>query len=151
MQKLAFAIPNLGPSQLSYYLARNANSYMPNKPDVTIFYEQQTQPAFNYSAVLLPIIEAYNYSGTLVATSLNTAQKLISFPGPTRKLFYVWDLEWLRIKQKNFSELQSIYRNNQLEIFSRSQSHKLAIEECWNVKVKAIVEDFGDFKEFLEL
>jgi len=62
---------------------------------------------------------------------------------PKRKLFYIWDLEWLRPHAKDFIANLRIYRHPKLELIARSISHAQAVENYANKKVNAIIPDFN--------
>ena len=141
MIKLGFAINNLGPSQLSYYLIKELNSLLKKRGDldIIVFYENIARPYIKPEFALMQMAEAWSYGGTVIATDIAIAEKLLTFPAPTRKAFYIWDLEWLR-KPRMFRELQPTYGH--LELIARSNDHKEAIEGAWNRKVIGVVEDF---------
>lgn len=152
MLKIAGLVNNLGPSQLAYHAIHNINYTLINKPelDILLFYENVNRPCLPLNFAVMQMYEAWNYDGICVATDLNTAAKLINFPGPKRKFFYVWDLEWLRLKQKHFNVLYNIYAAPQLELLARSKSHAKLIEDCWNTKVTSIIDNFN-LREIMEL
>jgi hypothetical protein len=85
--------------------------------------------------------EAWEYDGLVVATSLSTAEKALIFPAPKRRLFYVWDMEWMRAGDRDFDYFQSIYGNPKLDLIARSDTYAKIIERCWNRPVKAVVEN----------
>ena len=151
MNKLGFAVNNLGASHLAYCLLRNIKSFMEERydTDIIVFYENLVPPCIPPSCAVMQIHEAFGYDGTLVATSLSTAEKLLRFPGPKARAFYVWDLEWLRMPQKSFEELRSVYGNPELTLLARSLDHAEILADVWNRPVEAIVEDF-DLKTILQ-
>lgn len=142
--KLGICINNLGPSQLNYFLIKSINEYLDSNinTDIIAFYENIQPKCIPTKFALMNIIEAWDYSGTLIATDLSTASKIAKFPSVTRKIFYIWDLEWIRLRQKQFEELRSIYGNPELELVTRSVDYKKIIENCWNVEVKYTIENF---------
>jgi hypothetical protein len=143
--KLSVALNNLGPNQLAYNVIKNFNKASENQVgiDFLAFYENFSPPCFAPNFAVMQIYEGWSYNGIVVATSLSTASKALSFPSSAAKFFYVWDLEWIRMKHKYAKELYSIYRNPNLKLIARSKSHKNLIEDCWNTKVVGIVDDFN--------
>lgn len=152
MIKIGIAVPDLGNNQLAFSLIHKANALMEREfnVDLIAFYCNLVNPILNMSFSSMQLVEAYGYSGLLVATTLNTASNIIAFPGPKKKFFYVWDLEWMRHKTPSFSSLKDIYRNPELNLIARSGEHKRAIEESWNRSVVGIVDDF-DMNQLLEV
>lgn len=144
--QLGILLNNLGPSQLAYLAIRNNNLFVDKRPDIDciLFYENFYKPCLpGINVAIMHISEAWNYQGILVSTCLDTTEKLISFPGTKNKFFYVWDLEWLRLKQKHFRALQNIYGSNELFLIARSAEHSKLLSNCWNVGYVPVVDDLN--------
>jgi hypothetical protein len=144
INKLAIIVPNLGFSQLSFYVIKALNELLTHQYSIsaTVFVNEH-RPSF--AAHLFPIMhtgEAFEWSGTIIATTLSSAYKIIDFPGTKKKFFYVWDLEWLRLNIMDHKFLYHIYHNPRLKLIARSIEHANIIEEAWNVKPTIIIEDF---------
>jgi hypothetical protein len=152
MNKIGIAVPNLGAGHMTYCLIRNVNLWMHERfdTDITLFYETLALPCLPPNCAVMQIHEGFSYDGPMIATSLSTADKLARWPGPSRRLFYTWDMEWLRMPQKSFEQLRGIYANPDLELVARGQDHARLLEDVWNVKVRAVVEDF-DLNELLKV
>lgn len=142
--KLGFLVPSLGPSQLSFRVIYQSNKAIRSNKghDIITFYEVLSQPCFSLGFATMNVIDAWNYHGPLIATTISSAEKIVRFPRPKQRYFYIWDLEWVHIKSRNFLPFCDIYQNPQLSLICRSESHKKIVEQCWNVKVRAVVEDF---------
>ncbi len=152
-RKLGIAVNNLGGSQLNYFLIKNANSLLLNDPllDITVFFENQGPTCLAVNFPIMPIYEAWSFAGPVVATTFTTAEKLLSFPSPTTKLFYVWDLEWTRHTQRrSYREWASVYGNTLLTLISRGADHMQVIEKAWNRDVMATNENC-DLSAILEM
>lgn len=144
--QLGILLNNLGPNQLAYLAIRNNNLFTDIRPDLEciLFYEnffKPCLPAINVAS--MHISEAWSYKGALLATSLSTAEKMLSFPGSRNKFFYVWDLEWLRYQQKHFRRFQNVYGNSQLKLIARSHEHSRLLRNCWNVNHVPVVDDLN--------
>lgn len=138
--KLGVLLDNLGPNQLALNVITNGNKV--RDTDFIAFYENSAKPYISPDFAIMQAFEAWGYRGILIATSLSTASQMITFPVCKEKYFYVWDLEWIRMKEKYFKTLHSIYSNPKLKLIARSNSHKKIIEDCWNTPVVGIVDDF---------
>jgi hypothetical protein len=152
MKKIGFLVNNLGSCQLAYYLIRNTNKYLESNylDDVIAFYENISKPCIPMNFAAMQIYEAWNYNGDLIATNIETASKLLSFPSRGKKIFYIWDLEWIRLTSKYFSQMRYLYQNEKLILWARGNTHKELIEDCWNVNVAGVVDDFN-MKQIVEL
>ena len=100
-----------------------------------------------YQSIITPIfpmlqdVEMWSFQHPVIATNLETAKYLIHSPGPTKKLFYLMDLEWIYLKQKDYRILSDIY-NSSIQLIARSQEHYDLIKSCWKKPI-AIIKDFN--------
>ena len=153
MKKLGIAVNNLGASQLNYFLVKNANSILLREPllDVTAFIENQVPACLPANFAVMPMYEAWGYDGVVVATSFTTAQKLLAFPCPAKKFFYVWDLEWVRpFCRRTYREWASVYRDPRLQLITRGPDHTKVIREAWGRDTCREVPDC-DLAQLLEV
>ena len=86
--------------------------------------------------------DIWGYDAPVIATDLASAKTLLSASGPTEKLFYVWDLEWLRLPDYNHEELSKIYNNDDIKLIARSDRHYMLIKECWK-EPEFVMPDFS--------
>ena len=84
---------NIGASQLAYFVIQHLNDFGSQRPDVDVivYYENMQRNCLPPNFAVMQIAEAWGHHGTIVATSLSTAQKLIGMPSE-KKLFYVFRL-----------------------------------------------------------
>lgn len=141
--KLGIVVDDLAASQQAFYLINYVNqSVMVDNNDITVFFRTPRIPCVTVGFGMMQIHEAYGFDGPLVSTNLNTANRVARFPGTREKYFYVWDLEWLRMKDKTFQSLASVYRNPVHKLIARSKEHRKIIENCWNTSVVGIADNF---------
>ena len=139
-KRLGILLESFAPSQLAAELTWSGNELVRQDVDVIGFFRNQALPAVTPLFALMPATEAFGFSGVLVATSLATAAICEKAIGPSERWFYCWDLEWLRMQQKNAKALAEAYRNPAYRLAARSADHKLALEQAWNVEVVGINE-----------
>jgi hypothetical protein len=150
--RLGIALKDLGPSQLAYYLVRNANRFLAQTSgvDVIAFVAAQASRPLPANFAVMPTYEMWGYDGVVVATDFSSAQLLQSSPAPCRKFFYVWDLEWCRPHlYRPYRQWADVYRDKDLTLLARGPDHARAIEEAFNVKVKGLVNNL-DFKQLFK-
>lgn len=149
--KLGIAVNNLGPSQANFQLIRNANKLLDEMGnlDIIVFYENAVRACVSPEFATMQMTECWGFDGPVIATSYSTAEKLLKCPCPSRKVYYIWDLEWLR-QRRHFNEHRSVYGNPSLLLIARSLSHSQVVAQAWNRPVSAVVEDF-DMSRLLEL
>jgi hypothetical protein len=144
LNSLGFMVNDLSFSQASFYLINYANKAVMNDGhEVIVFYENPVLPCLGASFSLMQMHEAWDYSGPLIANNINLASKLINLPGTSEKYFYVWDLEWTRVRNKHYHTLARVYRHPNLKLIARSLCHSRIISSCWNVDVVGIVENYN--------
>lgn len=131
MLKLGIAVDNLSANQLSYYILRQIHDKKTTDFDIVLFFNKLTRPCITSKATTLHISEMWDYDGIVVATDLNTAQKLIHAPRPQKKYFYIWNLEWRQIPQ-DYISLFSVYGNKNLSLITRSEEYRWLIKNNWN-------------------
>jgi hypothetical protein len=143
MIKLGFMIDNLGTNQLANSLINSGNSFLKNnsQSDLIIFRQNIMPNCVQPNFGIMDTAEAYNYDGVVVATSLSTADYLIRCPGPCKKLYYIWDLEWVSHSQKIYEIFEAVYNSTELEIVCRSEEHAHFVNTCWNKRDIKIIED----------
>jgi hypothetical protein len=149
MYKIGVMINNLGPNQLAFYFINYANELVNRGNDVMAFIDTPALPCIPPGFSVMSSHEAWSYPGILIATNLSCLGKLINFPATTRKYFYVWDLEWLRMPVKNYKMLSVAYRHPAVKLIARSEEHRKTIEQCWNVEVPYVINNCNliDFVE----
>jgi hypothetical protein len=142
-------VRDLAASELNWRLVRGANALMAEGTPVTFFYEDPLPPCLAPQGPALPAVDAWGCRLPLVATSLSTARKLAGFPAARRRLFYLWDLEWLRMRERPFHALHAVYGDGRLELVCRCEDHRKLVEDVWCRPVAAVVPD-ADIRELLK-
>lgn len=137
--KIGIIIPSLDLNQLAFETISDINKSIINgsKNDYTIFYQELTSKCIEPLCATMTINEAHTHNGILIATNLDSAEFLIKTTNKSKKIFYIWDLEFLRNKN-NFLNKINIYRNPNLTLISRSQEYNRALEVFCNRKAQTI-------------
>ena len=114
---------------------------------------------FNGEAAKLPTVgrfamfqqsEAWDFAGPIMATSIETAQLLAKCPYPTKKYFYMFDLDWIYLyTSPAYRVLQDVYQNDDIDLVVRSKTHYDVVSRIWKTP-KYILEDF-DYKQLIEI
>lgn len=153
MKRLGIVVDNLGVSQLSYNIIKNINGYLKdnkNQADPIVFYETLQFPCLTPLFSTMCAVEVWGYDAPLIATSINTAYKILKVPhdNNSKIYLYAWDLEWLRLPRYQSEYYGGIYSS--LPIIARSEEHAAILKNNWNASVVDINENF-DFKKMVEL
>jgi hypothetical protein len=139
-----FLVDNVGASHMAFYLVENANA-MSNDgtAHVTIFYDQLHRPCRKLLVPAMMMIEAWAQPGVSISTSLSTTARMLSFPGPQRKMFYVWDMSWMR-NPKRVGPFSELFRNPDLTLIARCADHAKVLENNFNVNVPYVFDNFNN-------
>lgn len=144
MRKLGVIVQDFGPTQLTYQLVRSAEKVR-STIDICAFFNRSAKHSFPLPFACMQLNEAWGYDGLIIATDIKTCLQMKTFPASSRKVFYVWDLDWMRIQlqDRDFDFLSSLYRSDELTLVARSVSHSEALRSAWNIERIAIVENFN--------
>lgn len=145
LKNINILVPNTGASQLSFFVIKELNSLTKTRPEIDsiLFYENKHKNCLPTNFSVMQISEAWGQSEAIIATTLSTARKLQKIPA-RKKIFYVWDLEWIRdSSQKSYEKYSNVYGDKSLTLVARSEHHKLAIENAFNRAVEHVVSDFN--------
>jgi len=129
---LGIVVKDLLPSQINYELFTQLNNKY-EEMNAFIFCKNLTKSFF---PIKFPILN-YNkiFSGylaedsLLVATDLDSALTLSKVKNKAKKIFYVWELEFLH--NKDYNSNYEIY--NSLPVYTRSNSYKQALDNYANI------------------
>lgn len=140
--KINFLVNSLGQNQLAVSLIKSISAMdFKTDMDLVVFTEHLGPHCLPPTFATMQISEAWGQEGAMIATSYSTAQYLLNFPGKPAKLYYVWDLEWLRGPNRVFAWYDYVYANPQLTLVARSQHHADILSNNFNREVKYIVPD----------
>lgn len=135
---IGLILPNLSASQLAFEFINQANKVsFEGKYECILFPMSITTQCIKPLVAVMNMSEIYNFNGILIATNLYSASHIANLKNNSRKLFYIWDLEWLRGKL-NFIENIQIYANPKLELICRSEDHAKIINNYCNRMPKVV-------------
>ena len=87
---------------------------------------------------ILQTIEAMSHQGTLVSTSLLTSQVVKNSLTAKKKLYYMTDIDWLRINNFSFDQMIGIFHDKEIEIVTRSKSHENIVSKMFKPPVGTV-------------
>lgn len=140
---IGIAVPHIGPSQLGFLAVQRCNHGLISTPhSYTIFYQEMVPFCMQPSVPVMNVTEMWGFNGTIIATTLDLAEMALNVSGD--KIFYPWDLEFLR-GNKNFMRNVSIYRNPNLRLIARSNDHGIELSNYCN-RDPEVVHDLDIFR-----
>ena len=148
--KLGFLVKDLWLSQMSYYLTMNVNSYKTIKEidDAVVFFEDVSQYSVSPLFSTMNSSEIWGFDGVLISTCLSTTLSSIAAIGPIQKIFYVWDLDWMRNGRDYEYNIKAF--SPEVKIIARSEDHGVAIKNYCNREPDGYVSNFN-LQEFMRV
>lgn len=140
-------INNLGNDDKSSKLTENINLLLNNRYiySPTIFFLHRTEPKALCRCLQIQQNHAWGYDGTLIATDISSAMILKECVRAKRKIFYIYDLEWMKLDVLIYRELCKIYKNPEIDLIVQNQEQYEIVSKCWKTPV-GIVKEF-DYDE----
>lgn len=126
--QVGIILPNLGASQLLHEVVGKINQ---TRGPYTVYYEDIYPTYVRIHAPLMNITESKYFSGRLIATTLSSADYILSSLQHNELIFYIYDLEWLRGKT-DYVANQLIYRNPKLKLYTRCKEYAELIKQYTN-------------------
>jgi hypothetical protein len=139
-----FLVDHMGASQMAFHLVKAANELSEEHGgNTSVFYDQLHRPCRPLRVPSMMLMEAWAQPGVSIATSIPTMARLLTFPGPQVKLFYVWDMSWLK-NPKRAGQAASLFRDPELDgIIARCEDHAHIIRNNFNVEVRHVFDNFS--------
>jgi len=145
MKQVNFLVEHLGSSQLSYYLINMINKLAleRNDLDIIVFFNTMQKTPLQPRFAMMQMAEAWGQTGYTIATSFGTAKRMLTFPSVDKRIYYVWDLPWLREPRQVYREYANVLCNPKIDIVARSPAHAASLYNFTNQDTEIpIMEDF---------
>lgn len=143
MKKLGLMVDSWGPSDVAFdalYSVQDA----PRELDIVGFYITPARACINPRCALMEGYLSYCFDGTLVATSLHTADRVKKAATSKDRWWYLWSLPQLE-QRMPFLELYDLFHS--LKLVARTQKIADSIEKIWGVNVKVA----KNFRELIKI
>lgn len=141
--KTGIILDQFDSSQKTLELVQSLNSLnkLDRYIDTVVFYKEfGISPIYEKFATMHEE-QLWGFKGIGISTSISTTISLINAKLVKKKLFYVWDLEWIH-NQYNIRQIQNIYNHPSITLIARNDYHKKAISKAWKTP-KYILESFN--------
>ena len=134
MQTIGIFLRDLSCSELNCTIFKQINKMAEdNIINPVIFVEDVNHIFIQPKCLVLQAYELYGFKEPVISTTLSSAQKLIKIPTIKKKLFYIWDFEWLRFSKPNNELMNSVYGSSKLDIINRTEERANVYEKIWNI------------------
>lgn len=165
MKSVGILVDGLGHGELGYFLTKHVNRFLESYSGIDVIVYSNLH-SLCLEKPLFPIMqlnEHYGHNGPLIATSIDTALFMQKSCNRGSKVFYVWDLEFLRHNTYQYAVWAQMIKSFPIQeeffvdiytkypIFTRSQDHTEVIEKNFNVKTQGVIPDFQLNELFLDI
>lgn len=142
---IGFLVDELKTDQFSFTLIQYCNSLCKQHSPI-IFCRTIPKLYVNPSFATMNILEAYNYNGLLIATSLSTLETMSKCIGTYKKYYYIWNPEWSN-PNCNFRYVYELLHSQKIEVIVRSKSYNNIVQNNFNLP--SIISDNFDIGKIL--
>lgn len=104
--------------------------------DIVMFYENASNSFISQNFGTAHISYAYSFDGVLISTDAHCARRSLEVVTSQRKIYYPYNIDWKLNPPLSYPYLVDIYRN--IEVVARSESHKKAIDNAFNLSVRVV-------------
>jgi hypothetical protein len=141
MKKLGILTNQIATNQKLISISHNLNklSITDRNIDCILFYNDMGALTVKKEFACMSSVSALSYDGILIATDMVSACLLNKCLRASDKYFYVWDIDWHKLK-KPIEFMKNIYFNNDIELIARSEHHAKLITKVFK-KPKYIIEE----------
>lgn len=144
MNNIGIILPDLSFSQMGYECIKSVNRLLlqSNQYDITLFYEQISNLAMKPLCGVMNLSELWSFNGTVISTTIDNTIMSLKAINKSKKIFYVYNLEWLKPHKQNYMYNIQAYRSPNITLAARNSDHAKAIQDYCGRKVNIIVPNF---------
>lgn len=147
---IGIAIDNLNSNEFNKSLTQYCNEWIntDNRHSVNIFLEDIIPTDLLLKVPIFQLYHLYGFYGYVIATNMQLARRILTFPGQKQCFFYIYDITWYRNKY-HYRDLENIYCNENLKLICKTEEQKHIIKNCW--QRESLVLQEPDPKLLIEL
>jgi len=130
-------------SQYNYEIVNEVNGYVvENKDEVSICAMDQTMHFMNIDTAIFHASELDSFNnGVIIAGTINNAQEILSCANDSKKVLYLYDLDWM-YDPFSYDNLYDTLTDENLTIVLRSEDHVKPLMNLCGRKPNAVIDNF---------
>ena len=138
-----FLLDHTGFSEQNYIIIKEINEIVPNSlEEISIATNDVSTKVMEVFTAVTNVAEIGCFqNGALIATNIVNARQILSAHASSRKILYLWDLDWLH-GMFNYEWLYDTLSNDRLEIIVRSEAHRSALLNLCGKEPVGILQNF---------
>jgi len=141
--KTMILLDNLGFSEQNYDIIKDVNEFVVDSIDeISIVVNDVSSKIIEVNTAVNNVAEIGCYQdGLLMCTNLINADHILSVNTSSRKVLYLWDVDWLH-NTFNFEWVYDVLTNDKLDIIVRSEEHKRALKMLCGKEPLGVLQNF---------
>ena len=141
--KTMILLDHLGFSEQNYDIIKDVNEFVVDSIDeISIVVNDVSSKIIEVNTAVNNVAEIGCYQeGLLMCTNLINADHILSVNTSSRKLLYLWDVDWLH-NTFNFEWVYDVLTNDKLDIIVRSEEHKRALKMLCEKEPLGVLQNF---------
>lgn len=141
--KTMILLDHLGFSEQNYDIIKDVNGFVVDSIDeISIVVNDVSSKIIEVNTAVNNVAEIGCYQdGLLMCTNLINADHILSVNTSSRKVLYLWDVDWLH-NTFNFEWVYDVLTNDKLDIIVRSEEHKRALKMLCGKEPLGVLQNF---------
>jgi hypothetical protein len=143
IQSFGIIVPSLQKNDQIAALAKNIIALLNHSYKYSpVLFPQEVSSQIYIPCCQLQQQHIWSFEHTLISTNITTTKILSECLRCPKKLFYVYDLEWITSPNKIYKEFHSIYNNPEISLIARTEADYKILENCWKKPI-GIINDYN--------
>lgn len=141
--KTIICLENTSYSPCSYDMIREINSFVvDHKDEISIVSLDQTKDFTDINTAIFSPLELDTFNdGAIICNKINTAEIILSCINTSKKVLYLYDLDWM-FEKFSYDKLFEILNNKNLNIILRSEEYINPLRNVCGKKHTRVLEKF---------
>lgn len=141
-KKIGIVSENFGASQQAFTIINSANEFAKNNTNCCILFNLEYVPHCIKSDVcVMNVSELFGYSACIISCCLESTKFSLKASGNGPRIFYIWDIFFLRKGSEIYDENIKVLTNSELLLVCRSNDHADMVENYCNRRPAVIPFD----------
>lgn len=130
---IGFLCPEINQNQADHEILQAINGLCEDRPldNIVLFNNNYNTVDPNKKYYILPVSHSKYFKGILFVFDTESASLSITFPGPTKQVLVLKQLEWVDKHDLPYTLWYNIYMNSNLEIVVSNQTDYDLTSICW--------------------
>ena len=141
--KTMFLLDHVGFSEQNYVIIKEINDTISDSlEEISIAVNDVSTKVMEVATAITNVAEVGCFrNGILVATNIVNTSQILSAHSSSRKVLYLWDVDWLH-GVFSYEWMYDILSNDNLDVIVRSEAHRQSLLNLCNKEPIGILQNF---------